>query len=56
MLQFMGDNKKLLHTHEQKFAELEPEKGKPVIISTELTKNEERRLLQILKKYKEAIA
>ena len=23
MLQFMGDNKKLLHTHEQKFAELE---------------------------------
>ena len=23
MLQFMGDNKKLLHNHEQKFAELE---------------------------------
>ena len=23
MLQFMGDNKKLLHTHEQKFTELE---------------------------------
>ena len=23
MLQFMGDNKKLLHTHEQKFDELE---------------------------------
>ena len=23
MLQFMGDNKKLLHTHEQKFVELE---------------------------------
>ena len=23
MLQFMGDNKKLLHTHEHKFAELE---------------------------------
>ena len=23
MLQFMGDNKKLFHTHEQKFAELE---------------------------------
>ena len=23
MLQFMGDNKKLLHTHEKKFAELE---------------------------------
>ena len=23
MLQIMGDNKKLLHTHEQKFAELE---------------------------------
>ena len=23
MLQFMGDNKKMLHTHEQKLAELE---------------------------------
>ena len=23
MLQFMGDNKKLLHTHEQKFSKLE---------------------------------
>ena len=23
MLQFMGDNKKMLHTHEHKFAELE---------------------------------
>ena len=23
MLQFMGDNKKMLHTHEQKFTELE---------------------------------
>ena len=39
-----------------KDAFLEPEKGKPVIISAELTENEERRMLQILKKYKEAIA
>ena len=39
-----------------KYAFLEPEKGKPVIISTELTKNEEQRLLEILRKYKEAIA
>ena len=39
-----------------KYAFLEQEKGKPVIISVELTKNEERRLLQIIKKYKEAIA
>ena len=39
-----------------KYAFLEQEKGKPVIISVELTKNEERRLLQIIKKNKEAIA
>ena len=39
-----------------KYAFLEPEKGKPVIISAELTENEEQRLLQILKKYKEATA
>ena len=39
-----------------KYAFLEPEKGKPIIISVELTKNEEQRLLQILRKYKEAIA
>ena len=39
-----------------KYAFLEPEKGKPVIISTELTKNEEQRLLENLRKYKEAIA
>ena len=39
-----------------KYAFLEPEKGKPVIISAELTENEEQRLLQILRKYKEAIA
>ena len=38
-----------------KYAFLEPEKGKPVIISDELTKNEEQRLLQILRKYKEVI-
>ena len=39
-----------------KYAFLEPEKGKPIIISTELTENEEQRLLEILRKYKEAIA
>ena len=39
-----------------KYAFLEPEKGKLVIISTELTENEEQRLLEILRKYKEAIA
>ena len=39
-----------------KYAFLEPEKGKPVIILVELTENEEQRLLQILRKYKEAIA
>ena len=38
-----------------KYAFLEPKKGKPVIISTELTENEEQRLLKILRKYKEAI-
>ena len=39
-----------------KYAFLEPEKEKPVILSAELTENEEQRLLQILRKYKEAIA
>ena len=39
-----------------KYAFLEPEQGKPVIISAELTKNEEQRLLKILREYKEAIA
>ena len=39
-----------------KYAFLEPEKGKPIIISAELTENEEQRLLQILKKYREAIS
>ena len=39
-----------------KYAFLKLEKGKPVIISAELIENEERRLLKILKKYKEAIA
>ena len=34
----------------------EPENGKPVIISAALTENEEQGLLQILRKYKEAIA
>ena len=39
-----------------KYAFLQPEKGKPVIISAILTKLEEQKLLEILKKYKEAIA
>ena len=39
-----------------KYALLEPEKGKPVIISAALTEIEEQKLLQILTKYKEAIA
>ena len=39
-----------------KYAFLEQEKGKPVIISTALTEIEEQKLLQILRKYKEAIA
>ena len=39
-----------------KYSFLEPEKGKPVIISHALTEIEEQKLLQILRKYKEAIA
>ena len=39
-----------------KYVFLEPEKGKPVIISAELIENGEQSLLQILRKYKEAIA
>ena len=39
-----------------KYAFLEPEKTKPVIISAALTENEEHKLLKILRKYKEAIA
>ena len=39
-----------------KYAFLESEKGKPVIISVALTKIEEQKLLRILRKYKEAIA
>ena len=35
---------------------LEPEKRKPVIISAALTEAEEQKLLEILRKYKEAIA
>ena len=42
-------------TSHLKYAFLEPEKGKLVIISAELTENEEQRLLQILRKHKEAI-
>ena len=39
-----------------KYAFLEPEKGKPVIISAALTEIEEQKLLKILRKCKEAIA
>ena len=39
-----------------KYTFLEPEKGKPVIISTTLTEIEEQKLLKILRKYKEALA
>ena len=39
-----------------KYAFLEPEKGKLVIISAALTEMEEQKLLQIMRKYKEAIA
>ena len=39
-----------------KYEFLEPEKRKPVIISTALTEAEEKKLLVILRKYKEAIA
>ena len=39
-----------------KYAFLEPEGAKPVIISVALNKNEEQQLLRSLRKYKEAIA
>ena len=39
-----------------KYELLEPEKRKPVIISVALTESEEKKLLEILRKYKEAIA
>ena len=39
-----------------KYAFLQPEKGKPVIIAVGLTELEEHKLLEILRKYKEAIA
>ena len=39
-----------------KYEFLEPEKRKPVIISATLTEAEEQKLLEILRKYKEAIA
>ena len=38
-----------------KYAFLEPEKRKPIIISAALTEAEEQKLLEILRKYKEAI-
>ena len=39
-----------------KYAFLEPEKRKPVIIAAALIESEEQKLLEILRKYKEAIA
>ena len=39
-----------------KYAFLQPENGKPVIISARLTKLEEEKLLETLRKYKKAIA
>ena len=39
-----------------KYAFLQPEQAKPVIISAGLTKLEEQKMLKILRKYKEAIA
>ena len=39
-----------------KYAFLEPEGARPIIISAALNKNEEQQLLRILRKYKEAIA
>ena len=39
-----------------KYEFLEPKRRKPVIISTALTEAEEQKLLEILRKYKEAIA
>ena len=39
-----------------KYAFLQPEKGKPVIILVGLTRLEEQKLLETLRKYKEAIA
>ena len=39
-----------------KYVFLEPEKRKPFIISAALTESEEHKLLEILRKYKEAIA
>ena len=38
-----------------KYAFLQPEKGNPVIISVRLTRLEEQKLLETLRKYKEAI-
>ena len=39
-----------------KYAFLQPEKRKPIIISVGLTRLEEQKLLETLRKYKEAIA
>ena len=43
-------------TSHLKYAFLEQEKGKPVIILTELIENEEQRMLDILRRYKEAFS
>ena len=39
-----------------KYAFLQPEQAKPIIISVRLTELEEKKLLEILRKYKEAVA
>ena len=39
-----------------KYVFLEPKKRKPVIISAALTESEEQKLLEIMRKYEEAIA
>ena len=38
-----------------KYAFLENEKSKPIIITVDLTQENEKKLIKILKKYKEAI-
>ena len=50
-----GFNLKELPEH-LKYAFLEAEKSKPIIISTNLTEHKEKKLLEILRKYKGTIA
>ena len=52
---FRGFNTQELLDH-LKYALLQPEKGKPIIISAGLARLEEQKLVETLKKYKEAIA